>query len=296
MKRPVIYSVIILGLAAGCSIGAKNAKITDADRLTVPVNIDGQFGDWPALKMQDKATGVKYQVANDDQALYVAISVADRMLQKKVAMSGITFSIDLSGGKNYPITVTYPLKLSITEEQLKGLLPEKPRPDTSRTGQPFRPDRDFERQIVRSIQTQMNLRGFAPPVKSGRTDLKDTESGIELAMDWSEAGVLQWELKIPFSAIDNGSGVLVKDKEMAFRIVLHAMEMPDAGSGLLPGGGGGFPPPGGFNGPPPGGGGGFGGGGMQGPPPGGFPGGDMQEISKTMGEQTISFKLKLAAQ
>jgi|GEM_PF-3681769 len=293
MKRPGIYSMIMLGLAAGCFIGAKNAKITDADRLTAPLNIDGQLEDWPVLKMQDKVTGIRYQVANDDQALYVAISIADRMLQKKVAMSGISFSIDPSGGKSYPVTVTYPLKLSVTEEQLKGLLPERPRPDTSRTGQPFRPDRDFERQIIQSIQTQMNLQGFAAPVRSGRVDLKDTESGIELAMDWSEAGILQWELKIPFSAIDNGSGVLVKDKGTAFRIVLHAMEMPDAGSGLLPGGGGGFPPPGGFNGPPSGG--GFGGG-MQGPPPGGFPGGDVQEISKTMGAQIISFKLKLATQ
>lgn len=80
-------------------------------RAPSKVKIDGKLTEWGAFKAFNKATEVFYTIANDNDNLYLIIKAEDEGIARKIISKGVLFSVNASGKKSDPntVSVTYPV-------------------------------------------------------------------------------------------------------------------------------------------------------------------------------------------
>ena len=107
MKIFFLLPVISL-LTNSSHTGFSTAVQTDT---TIVVHIlDGNITEWPEQKfLTDKETKIRYAVDNDDQMLFLAMSISDKKEQQRIMQQGMSLFIDIKGKKKGNRGVQFPL-------------------------------------------------------------------------------------------------------------------------------------------------------------------------------------------
>ena len=80
-------------------------------RAPAQVKIDGKATEWGSrFRAYNKATGIYYTLANDDDNLYLAIQAKDALIIRKVLTGGVVFSVNRSVKRDHEqVSLTFPL-------------------------------------------------------------------------------------------------------------------------------------------------------------------------------------------
>jgi len=252
--QPLLYIAIAQLFIVNIS-NAQSSKTGVATLQVPPANlvIDGNAKEWgDSLRYYNAEKKINYSLANDQENLYMAIKITDRLNQMKILRAGITFSIDTKGKKKETYSLTFPLNVN-------GNQP--PPVEKMDNGDVTKEDRD---ELMREQIT--TLRGIkVAGFKDIEDDMITTSNtyGIKTAINYDDNGNLIYEAAIPLKFFNAGD---ITKNEWAFNFKINGVQRPaakkdDDAQGQGGGGGrGGHGGGGGFGG----GGGGFGGGGGRG--------------------------------
>ncbi len=244
VKNLFVGALCIMALSAFSQI--ENAKVT------VPPVINGNVEDWDSLAwLEDDDHKFKYNVAFDDNNLYVRVKIKDELTQRKMASFGFTVWLDASGKKKTKLGMRYPTGVEATERmealQKSGDL-EKERSAPKR--EELR--KELKKSMISDIEV-LELIGLADkPLTTSRTGITN---GIQviLSMDAEESYV--YEAAIPFKAFrlskaqipllsvgfETGKYVMPKDKDASNNSAGGGMPGGGFGGGGMGGGyGGGY--------------------------------------------------------
>jgi hypothetical protein len=115
MKTPKLINVTLLAILsflAGFTVNAQNLPNKQKSGLRAPVGIriDGNATEWNnQFQAYNRATGIFYSMANDNDNLYLAVQATDQLIIRKIMNGGITLKIDTGGKKNSGVAIIYPI-------------------------------------------------------------------------------------------------------------------------------------------------------------------------------------------
>ena len=99
-----IVGVASLVIFTGCG----PLKVDSTWRISAPV-IDGDLSDWPGGLVPLQPAPVAVGIANDNDHLYLALTVNDRMLSRRIMMGGFTIWLDPRGGHKQRVGIRFPI-------------------------------------------------------------------------------------------------------------------------------------------------------------------------------------------
>ncbi|GAB2982867.1 hypothetical protein GCM10027049_19620 [Mucilaginibacter puniceus] len=104
------YLSIIL-LAATSAVAQKLPNIQTTSLLApATVKIDGRATEWNnELQAYNKSTDIYYTIANDGNNLYVTIRATDKLIMRKIILSGFTFAINKIDDGKKTLSILLPL-------------------------------------------------------------------------------------------------------------------------------------------------------------------------------------------
>jgi hypothetical protein len=196
---------------------AQSGKTSTGALQAPPKNlaIDGDIKEWgDSLRFYNAEKKINYSLANDQENLYMAIKINDRLQQMKVLRAGLTFTVDPKGKKKDAFSITFPLTVP-------GSVPlPAPNEDPGETTQQERDELMRERLTsLRGIKVE----GF----KDIEGDMITTSNtyGIQTAINYDENGDLVCEAAIPlkFFHVDN-----LSKNEWAFNFKINGISRPGA--------------------------------------------------------------------
>lgn len=244
--------ILVLLLSGGCGKEQLESCWRNMD-----VQIDGDPAEWAECMTYFEDEDMAFGAMNDDDYLYVALTTADRNVQRQVMFSGLTLWFDTENGEKKDFGIRFPF----------GGQPQDLRETMRSVGDDAGPE-EMQRRIDKFIESRAEIEIIGPHGGNVRLmQLSETET-IELAIARTN-GTFIYELKIPLRrdtdylyglGVGPGEtlGIGLDSPEVDFEGMRSQM-----GRGM-PGGGGG-----GWNGGPMGGSGSGGRpGGGEGPPPG----------------------------
>lgn len=213
MKHCTPMLLLALILVTTGTVKAQSSK-TIGNMQPPPANIiiDGNLSEWgDSLRYLSEEKKIPYTLANDQQNLYVAIRINDRLEQARIINAGITLSIDPKGKKKETFTMTFPLSEPGSKPQF-GF-----RKDDN--GELTQQDRDeLARERLTTLR-DIKVTGF----KDIEYDMITTSNtyGIKAAINYDADGDLIYEAAIPlkFFHVDSSS-----KNEWAFNFKINGMQ------------------------------------------------------------------------
>lgn len=200
------------GIIAGLLLYVK-ASAQDEPNKWAPanINIDGQATEWPKpLQFYNNTTKLFYTIANDQENLYVIVSVPDPQSQTKIMRSGITIAMNTTGKKKGGASVTFPLTYNIN------------------TGAPDVPEAsraliagELKKQLLANVK-EIKVEGF-DSIPDGNIPVKNT-FGIQTTSSYDAAGNLVCELGIPLKMLGVSAG---SSQAIAYHFKVNAMKRED---------------------------------------------------------------------
>ena len=103
---------VFLFILAGFTANAHSLPTKQKAALRAPadIKIDGNATEWNnKFQAYNRATGIFYTLANDNDNLYLAVQATDQLIIRKIMNGGITLKIDTGGKKNSSVTISYPV-------------------------------------------------------------------------------------------------------------------------------------------------------------------------------------------
>ena len=90
----------------------KSSSTFQADTTIISHLLDGNTAEWPPEKfVTDQPTKIEYAIDNGNQALFLAINIPDRSIQKKVMQEGMNLYIDTKGKKKENKGIEFPVRM-----------------------------------------------------------------------------------------------------------------------------------------------------------------------------------------
>jgi hypothetical protein len=237
MKRSLYpLAAILFILITGIFNTAIAQKINNVQQASIAapagLKIDGKLNEWgTALQAYNKSTKLGYTLANDDQAIYLAIKSTDAANINKILAGGISFTINTAGKKKDKdaFVITYPV---ITQSGGRGM-------GRGRRGS----GQDAPDSVEILAQHKQALAACKVISAIGFKDITDTlisiynEYSIKAAANFDDKGNFIYELAIPFKMLLLSAG---NPTEIAYQIKVNGMQM-GGGMGMVKvnGGGGG---------------------------------------------------------
>jgi hypothetical protein len=188
MKKLLITGMCPL-LIAACSSSRESRQSSDNIQQTQwtgsPVVVDGKDSEWvKPLTYLAKSEKLAYRILSDSSAIYILASTADEQTQQKILHGGMTVWINTLGeksdegaaGVSFPTGSVAPRRRNDTEE-------------SARSGG-LRELRDY---YLLGFERGQGMQAF----KYGETN----DKGIEVSLNFNEAGEMVYEAKIPLQAI-----------------------------------------------------------------------------------------------
>ena len=188
--------------------------------------IDGNLNEWgDSLRYLNDEKKIPYTLANDQENLYVALRINDRMEQARIINAGITLSIDTKGKKKETFSITFPLSAPGS----------KPRFGFSKddNGEVSQQDRDeLARERLTTLRN-IKVTGF----KDIEYDMITTSNtyGIKAAINYDADGNLVYEAAIPLKFFHAD---IPSKNEWAFNFKINGIQKPAIGQGGEAQGGG----------------------------------------------------------
>ncbi|MCW3465454.1 hypothetical protein [Chitinophaga nivalis] len=175
------------------------------------VKIDGQLTEWPKpLQFYNNVTKLFYTIANDQEQLYVVVSVPDQQSQLKIMRSGITITVNATGKKKGGASVTFPLTA-----EAAAAAPDVPEASRALIAG------ELKKQILAGVR-EIQVDGFEG-IPAGNIPVQN-QYGIRTASSFDAAGNLICELVIPLKTAGIAPGT---DKPIAYRFKVNALKKDD---------------------------------------------------------------------
>lgn len=232
MKVSSILSIALVVLAAGCSSSRKSQgdELPTSTAPPQPIVIDGSDQDWPKpLPGFSKTENFAYEIANDQQDLYVLISTKDPLEQQKIIQGGMTVWVNTRADRSQGGAVGIGYPLDSRNDPDRNLMNEA------------QPDRAPKSVTLQDKQAYA-LYGFGSSSEVGNFAYADDSNpqGIRMRMDYNNAGELIYEAAIPLATLypNHSAGASYASKSVAVGIFVDGLP-PDA---HVPRGGGGGGP------------------------------------------------------
>jgi hypothetical protein len=230
----------LIVLPALISFAACSPKLApEGHYQDAPVTADGVPSEWKMpLRFTNTAYTMQYNVTNDDQNLYVAVSSLDDMTQLRILRSGMTIYFDPKGKKNKDISLHFPIQKGPDQNGYRR------RGDGSTTyyqNQNNAQTRDTRKEELLLQSNFYNTTGFTG-IENGQFSVGDAKAPIHVGIKLNnQDSLLVYEVIIPLKII-LGPDWAAKAAKRNFSVGV----VLDAVSGSGGGGGGGRP--GGFGG------------------------------------------------
>lgn len=184
----LLLSIILFGTLPASS--QKKAELIKSLWPVKPILIDGQLNDWnDSLSLYNEATKLYYNIANDDENIYLAIKNGAPESLTRILARGISFSANIENKKT-PAMVTFPL-LDRTPGK-KRVEAEQPEPE------------EIQRRILERIK-EIRVDGFKEIIDGG-ISLYNTY-GIKAAAAFDTKNNLIQEIAIPIRLLGIQLGI-----------------------------------------------------------------------------------------
>ncbi|HEY0612912.1 MAG TPA: hypothetical protein VGD35_24710 [Chitinophaga sp.] len=186
---------------------------------TTPVTPDGTLNEWPTpLRYIDEQNRLYFDIFNDGENLYLAVSTMDEITQVNILRGGLTFAVNIKGKKKETTTLTYP--------QIAGSVLFAQRRNSgqangnSRYGRPSASDRPVPADLYRELRPHMNNAGVKgiTGLSDGTIDVAQRKTGIAAEITLTEGDSLNMEFVIPLSKLGITPGYA---KEIAYGIAVN---------------------------------------------------------------------------
>src|SRR4030095_9972641 len=188
MKISFLLPVInILVVSNYPHIQLSSASQTD----TIPIVhiLDGNIMEWPQEKFTiDKATKIRYAVDNDNQMLFLALSIPDKTTQQIIMQKGMSLFIDVKGKKKENRGVEFPLG-------------------------------------VKNVSDIGNMKVFGFTNTEPVPQNVKTEGTINIVVGWDSSYVLNIEYYVPLQMLES-SVTELNNKKISIGWKLQESEMP----------------------------------------------------------------------
>jgi YD repeat-containing protein len=215
MNKHFFYFALIACQLSGISFGKAQVKSGGGTLPAPPANlvIDGDIKEWgDSLRFYNAEKKMNYSLANDQNNLYMAIRINDRLDQMKILRAGLTFSIDPKGKKKDAFSITFPL----TVQGSTALTAIKENMDETTEQE----RQDLMREQLTTLRG-IKVEGF----KDIEGDMITTSNtyGIQTAINYDQNGNLVCETAIPlkFFHVDNPA-----KNEWAFNFKINGIARP----------------------------------------------------------------------
>jgi hypothetical protein len=219
MKSISIFLFVIL-LFPGFA-RAQKGTIASYKPSTPPI-IDGNPDDWEVEWLADSQGKFAYNIANDEDNLYVRIRMSDPLTQRKVALFGLTLYLNPTGKKMGKLGIKFPVEKDL-DELNKKKQPQGP-PTAAMQLQ-------MKKDLIQDSEALEILGLSKKPQVSTRLGMTN---GIELIIVSNDVGDYIYEGKIPFKAFK-----LDKEKIKKLGVTFQTGRMISKGSmNTMPAGGG----------------------------------------------------------
>ncbi|TWF42488.1 hypothetical protein FHW36_102244 [Chitinophaga polysaccharea] len=209
MKRALTTGA---GIIAGLLLFVE-ASAQDEPNKWAPANIkvDGQATEWPKpLQFYNNETKLFYTIANDQDNIYVIVSVPDPKSQMKIMRSGLTLSVNATGKKKGGASITFPL----TENVSTGA------PDVPEASRALIAG-ELKKQVLANVK-EIKVSGFEG-IPDGNIPVRNT-FGIQTAGTYEAAGNLVLEVAIPLKTLGVTS---LASQAIAYHFKVNAMKRED---------------------------------------------------------------------
>ncbi|MBI5475977.1 MAG: hypothetical protein HY964_04495 [Ignavibacteriales bacterium] len=181
MKKKIFYFIIfLLTFLFGC----KSIEISSYWRDR-EIKIDGDSGEWNGKTwVVDDYPNMAFGFMNDENYLYLSLTISDRALQRQIAMMGLTVWFDRNGGEEKQFGVRYPVGMEMREMQM----------ERRKFGQNEEHNLDNMPQFPEKFSDDIEIFG---PMENEHQLMRIFETGgIEVALRF-QSGLLVYEMKIP---------------------------------------------------------------------------------------------------
>ncbi|MVN91653.1 hypothetical protein [Mucilaginibacter aquatilis] len=216
------------------SLYAQNSDISSGVKAPLTVKVDGKITEWGNLPAYNKATTVRYTLANDANNLYLVLNCTDNQNINKLLAGGLTFTINKDGKKKEKdaVQIQYPLQ--------------------GKNGGGFRGMRFGGRGTNINVDTAALVNSRKQMVAAakeisviGIKQITDTlisiynTDGIKTGINFDSKGNLFYELAVPLKLLELSAG---NATELAYNLKLNGMQFGgnrERGEGRPGGNGGG---------------------------------------------------------
>jgi hypothetical protein len=205
-----------------------------------PVTADGIPSEWKIpLRFTNSAYTMQYNVTNDDQNIYVAVSSFDDITQLRILRSGMTIYFDPKGKKNKDISLHFPIQKAPDPNGNRS------RGDGSTTyyqNQNNTQSRDTRKEELLLQSDYYNTTGFTG-IENGQFSAGDQKGPIHIGIKLNnQDSLLVYEVVIPVKNILGADwAAKASKKNFSVGVVLDAVAgASGGGGGGRPGGSGGM--------------------------------------------------------
>ncbi len=186
----------------------KKAELITSIWADKPILIDGMLNDWnDSLGLYNDATKLYYNIANDDENIYLAIKNGAPESLTRILARGISFSANIEN-KKIPAMITFPLLDRTPGKKLNETEPPEPE--------------EIQRRILERIK-QIRVDGFKEIIDGG-ISLYNTY-GIKAAAAFDSKNNLIQEIAIPLRLLGIEPG---RTEPITYGIRINGFQGPAA--------------------------------------------------------------------
>lgn len=191
------------------ALAQKKAELITSIWADKPILIDGMLNDWnDSLSLYNDAAKLYYNIANDDENIYLAIKNGSRESLTRILARGISFSANIESNKKTPTMVTFPV------------LDRTPGKKRNETEQP-EPE-EIQKRILERIK-EIRVDGFKEIIDGG-ISLYNTY-GIKAAAAFDSKNNLVQEIAIPLRLLGIETG---RTEPVTYSIRINGFQGPAA--------------------------------------------------------------------
>ncbi len=213
ISKLFISLLALLFLVTGCQTTQQLTRIHGYTAAAAPI-VDGELQDWTTPLAQAKDySAFQYNLGHDKDNLYVGMRIADKGIQQRVMLYGVTVFIDTTAKRKEQIGIAYPLPF--TEDQINKAAFE--------ASQGGALDRNAFNQAYARMAQEFELLGFVEEDPKERIRVSNLASkDLKTAMGFDQLGAMSLEFKIPFAQIYDRA--LRYDEAITLAIQINAPE------------------------------------------------------------------------
>lgn len=227
MKKTSFIWTMLAGMALVLLLsGFSKKKVYPCQRQETPVVFNEYQLVWDGEYRYDLKSEMYYGISYDDNYLFVSMKTADKSLQRKIMMSGLTFWLDTTGRGKEQLGLVFPLPHNVPDIQPKDR--KQNSPEKRKTKAEIE---KFNSRYVKGMEL-MDRIGY-DGTNELQTSKNINDEGISAILHADSTEFLYYLACIPLDHIFNEPRQYLTDPEkyFSFSFEIEAVDMPQQGQG-----------------------------------------------------------------